>query len=339
MEFIKMGSMFVRLCGAQLRGKPGQTCRAPALKNSPHGRCRLHQGRPRSVGSPEGIAATRAGHAAHYAKRRAAKARGEPVRPSGGRSKKWLIPRHWRLQLSPEDEARVLAHMVDYEIRVRGGKPRPPWSPITSQRVEARALESFARTWVLRLNDPVVPLSREQMEQAYASIRAAEEILGFPGADVRLTRLAWEREQFYLRALNSSVVARALKPQPGAVKPEPPPRPSSHATARLNLPADDGSSPLESEAELAAEAAFLESHIPSLRLSESSRQLLMSELERARDAASRCRVLESWFASTQRAYAANEGLIGQHVRAVEARAASPPPQSGPHSIAPWLRRL
>ncbi len=326
-------------CGAPLRGKPGQTCQAPALRN--HTRCRLHAGRPAQAGSAEGSAATSAGHAAYYAKRRAAKARGELVRPSGGRPKKHLIPRWWRFDLLDDDQTRILAHMVEYEIRVRGGKPRPPWSPITSQRVEARALESFARTWVLRLNDPVVPLSREQMEQAYASIRAAEEILGFPGADVRLTRLAWEREQFYLRALNSSVVARALKPQPGAVKPEPPPRPSSHATARLNLPAaDDGSPPLESEAELAAEAALLESHIPSLRLSESSWRVLMSELESARGVSERLQVLKAWFDRAQRAYAANEGLVGHHVRAVEARAAAPPPpQSGPHSIARWLRRV
>jgi len=89
---------------------------------------------------------------------------------------------------------------------------------------------------------------------------------------------------------------------------------------------------------LAAELARLESLIPTLGLSESSWHMLMAELERARDAASRCRVLERWFAGTQRAYAANEALIGHYVRAVEARAAArAPPQNGPHSIAPWLR--
>jgi hypothetical protein len=333
-----MRSTFVRLCGALLRRKPGQTCHRLALKDSRH--CRLHQGRPRAAGSPEGRNATIAGGAAWRARQKARIARGEATRFPQGRKKRRLIPRPWRLQLSPADEARVLAHMVDYEVRVRGGKPRPPWSPITSQREEAKALVSFARTFVLRLNDPVVPLSREQMEQAYASIRAAEEILGFPGADVRLTRLAWEREQFYLRALNSSVVARALKPQPGAVKPEPPPRPSSHATARLNLPAaDDGSPPLESEAELAAEATLLERHIPSLGLSESSWHSLDRELRSARSVAKRLVVLKSWFARTERAYARTEAMIGARARSVAAQAASPPPpESGPHSIAPWLRR-
>jgi hypothetical protein len=39
----------------------------------------------------------------------------------------------------------------------------------------------------------------------------------------------------------------------------------------------------------------------------------------------------------ERAYARTEAMIGHHARAIEARAASPPPQSGPYSIARWLR--
>jgi len=119
--------------------------------------------------------------------------------------------------------------MVEYEIRVRGGKPRPPWSPITSQRPAARDLERYARTWILAMHGPVAPLSREQMEKAYRSIYDAEQFLCLPGADVRLERLAWEREQFYLRALKSGVVARASQPQSGAVKHDPPPAPSPRA--------------------------------------------------------------------------------------------------------------
>jgi hypothetical protein len=68
---------------------------------------------------------------------------------------------------------------------------KPPWAPVTSQRDEARALASFERTFVIRLNDPVAPPSRERMEKAYDLIRSAEHAVGLPGADVRLTRLAW----------------------------------------------------------------------------------------------------------------------------------------------------
>jgi hypothetical protein len=338
-----MASPLTNLCTAVQRG-PGGCCRRRAVKDQPY--CRRHmEQRPAVELADFERDVLHAGAAAWRAKQKAKIARGEATRFPQGRKKRWLIPRPWRLQLSPADEARVLAHMVDYEVRVRGGKPRPPWSPITSQRDEAKALVSFERTFVLRLNDPVAPLSRDRMEQAYHSIYDAEQFLCLPGADVRLTRLSWEREQFYLRALNSSGVARASQPQPGAAKPEPPPRPSAHGVARLNLPstcrgaaADDGSPPLEREAELAAEAAHLERHIPTLGLSESSWLVLMSELESARDAASRCQVLERWFASTQRAYAGGEAIIAGRDHRAQERAARPADAGWrPHSIAPWLR--
>jgi len=184
-------TLFTPLCGARLRKKPGQTCHCPAVRGHPH--CRLHQGRPPNSSSPEGLAASRAGHAAYYAKRRAAKSRGEPVRPSGGRQKRWIIPRPWRFQLSPEDEARVLASMMLHGRTTR--IVRPPWQPIASQRLEARALESLERTFVIRLNDRDHLLSPGEVDATYQNIRAYEAMVGSPGSDARLERLRWEIEQ------------------------------------------------------------------------------------------------------------------------------------------------
>ena len=82
--------LFTNLCGAQLRNKPGQRCRAPALRGET--RCRLHLGK-HSPATPEGRAATRAGHAAYYAKRKAAIRRGKTVKPNGGRPQRWPIVR------------------------------------------------------------------------------------------------------------------------------------------------------------------------------------------------------------------------------------------------------
>ena len=202
-------TLFVRLCGARLRKKPGQFCRAPALRNHP--RCRLHAGRPKGSSSPEGLAASRAGHAAHYAKRRAAKARGEAVRPSGGRPKKWLIPRCWRYRLSPEDEARVLASMMLHGRTTR--IVRPPWQPIASQRLGARALESLERTFVMRLNDRDHSLATREVDAMYQNIRTYEAMVGSPGSDARLARIAWEITQYKRRHATDDVLATVREAQ------------------------------------------------------------------------------------------------------------------------------
>src|SRR5262252_1128963 len=204
-------TLFARLCNARLRGGSGQTCRAFALKGHPH--CRLHQGRPKHSGSPEGRAATRAGHTAYYAKYRAAKARGETVRPSGGRPKKWLIPRPWRFELSESEQAAVLAHMAAYDVRVRGGEPRPPWQRFTSRRAQARDLERLERGFILALNDHARPLSSGEAERVYDNIRqyeAAYELLfgPEPGSDTRLRRLEWEITRFRLRRATGDTIAR-----------------------------------------------------------------------------------------------------------------------------------
>jgi len=211
--------IFHRPCGAQLRGKPGHYCRRPALKS--RRRCRLHIGRPPKSGTPEGRASTVAGHAAYVAKIRAAIARGEATRFPQGRPRKYLIPRWWRYQLSESEVAAVLAHMVEHDARA--GIEHPPWQAITSQRDEAMALASLERTWVIRLNSPDRPRA-DEVERLYDLIRGAEHALGLPGADVRLKRLAWEREQFILRTATGAprgpaVGATMAHVEPAAARP------------------------------------------------------------------------------------------------------------------------
>jgi hypothetical protein len=243
-------------CDAPLRKKPGQTCRRWPLRG--HTRCRLHAGRPNGSGSPEGREAARAAHAAYYAKYRAAKARGEPVVLRGGRKskKRWLIPR-WRYRLgplSPEDEARVLAHMRDYDARARGNQPRPPWVPITSTRREARSLEPCERALVLAMNDPQTLLDggrkAAEIERAYDNVRAAEAMLGLPGSDARLHRLAWERQALLQRA--TAMLARTLERAPAPMAPPasaPPSLPAAQEFPDSFRDAVAPPTPVESEAE------------------------------------------------------------------------------------------
>src|SRR5262249_2566923 len=111
------------LCNAKLRGKPGRRCRRPRLKSKT--RCALHLGRPpEAPSSPEAGDAILIGAPAWRAKMRAKIARGEAKRFPQGRKRKYLIPRPWRFQLSPEDGTCVLAAMLEHDIRVRGGVER-----------------------------------------------------------------------------------------------------------------------------------------------------------------------------------------------------------------------
>jgi hypothetical protein len=238
-------TIFAQLCSAPLRNKLGQTCRAFALRDSPWGRCRIHAGRPPASGSPEGRAATAAGHAAYVAKTRARIARGELKRFPGGRRKKWIIPRWWRYRLDEIQEATVLRAMLEHDARA--GIERPPWPPITSKTIEARAFAQFERSFILRLNDCSSPLPEDKMEQFYADLREGEEILSLPGSDVRLKRLAWERHQFLLRALTRDRL------RPGAARyesPVMPAAPSPHETSNRGSPCQPANDlAMESEAE------------------------------------------------------------------------------------------
>jgi hypothetical protein len=251
-----MTTIFAQLCGAHLRNKPGQTCRAPALRGHTH--CRLHSGRPPQLGSPEGREATRAGHAAYYAKRKAAIRRGETVKPNGGRPKRWPIPRWWRLKLEADEEVTIIRAMLAYDARC--GITRPPWSPVALPPDEpargfarglVKGLDQCERAFILRLNDLRRPLRKDEMELHYANIREGEEILGLPGSDVRLKRLAWERHQFLLRAWTRTQL------RPGAARYAPPATstsnlgsPSPHETPNPGSPFQPANDlPVENEAE------------------------------------------------------------------------------------------
>ena len=186
--------LFTNLCGAQLRNKPGQRCRAPALRGET--RCRLHLGK-HSPATPEGRAATRAGHAAYYAKRKAAIRRGKTVKPNGGRPQRWPIVRPWR-QLQPltrDQEIIIIRNMLTSDMRC--GITRPPWSPAAlppdgPARSFARGLvgglDRFERNFILTLNHPSRTLPGDEMELLYKTICQSENILGLPGRDVRLER-------------------------------------------------------------------------------------------------------------------------------------------------------
>jgi hypothetical protein len=332
-------------CGAPLRKKPGQTCRARPLKGQR--RCRLHAGRPKGSGSPEGREAARAGLAAYYAKYRAAKARGEPVRLPGGRRKRWLVPRWWRLKLSDAEQAAVLAHMAAYDARVRGGEPRPPWQASTSTTMVAKDLESCERALIFAMNR-VDPPPLETIEQVYANVREAEALVGDAGSEFRLRRLEWEIERFrrHRLELSSALIEKAKAPeeagapssstreQPLALHPAPPQPEPPPDTFR------DAVAPREAvERELAAELAQLESLIQTLPLSESARASLDTELRYAREMEERAQVLRRWLASTHRAYAMTEAIVAGRDQAAYEPTMRPRQQERPHSIAPWLRRL
>jgi hypothetical protein len=309
------------LCNAPLRKKPGQFCRAPVLKG--RRRCRLHAGRPANVGSREGQAATEAGYTAYVAKRRAAKARGEPVKRYGGRRKRWLIPRPWRFALSEADQLAVLTHMAAYDIRVRGGEPRPPWEPITSQRAEAKALADLERSLIIAMNDAARPLPREGMERLYDLARGAEHAFGLPGADVRVKRLAWERERFLLRGLP------ALAPADCAADPAPAPLGSEWPASRRPPPDDFRDQLVPPYTVESADQLRVETNDHKWRLAqfgslpESTARCLDAELTRAGSEVAQLAVLDRWIDSMERAYAMTERIVAGRDVAAEQRAMRP----------------
>jgi len=269
--------LFTNLCGAQLRNKPGQRCRAPALRGET--RCRLHLGK-HSPATPEGRAATRAGHAAYYAKRKAAIRRGKTVKPNGGRPQRWPIVRPWR-QLQPltrDQEIIIIRNMLTSDMRC--GITRPPWSPAALPPDEpargfarglVKGLNQFERNFILALNDAHRRLPEQEMELLYRNIREGEQILGLPGGDVRLKRLAWERHQFLLRALTRTGL------RPGAASHAPPATSSPNETSSLGSPSLQETSslgspfepaddlPTETEAE-ARERQLLEAYERSMAI-------------------------------------------------------------------------
>jgi len=334
-----MNSPFIHLCGARLRGKPGQTCRAPALRGQT--RCRLHAGRPKGSVTPEGRAATRAGHAAYYAKYRAAKARGEPVRPSGGRKKRWLIPRWWRLKLSDAEQAAVLAHMAEYDRRVRGGQTRPSWQATSSTSIEARSLESCERALILAMNRPDPP-PLKTIEQVYTDVRAAEAMFGDAGSEVRLRRLAWEVDRFR-RARTENRASKASRVEAGAsverasqrelLATTPDTEPPDSVRDAISLP------PVESIDRFRTKIDDRKRRLRQFNLAESATRQLDSKLATAGSEAAQLAVLDRWLADIERAAERTEAMFGHFIRAAEARAARPLLQpERPHSIAPWLRR-
>jgi hypothetical protein len=290
--------------------------------------------------SPEGRAVIVAAAKARVAKQRKAVLRGELSRFPNGRPKKWLIPRWWRLKLSPEDEARVLAHMAAYDARVRGGEPRPPWQPSTSTTMEARSLESCERALILAMNRPDPP-PLETVEQVYANVRVAEAIVGDAGSEIRFKRLAWEVDRFRRRRLEVSSEWIEEAKRHGEVRASNP-SPREPAAARWPAPPDtfrDAVAPHDAmEQELAAELSELESLISALPLAESARASLDRELRYARDMEARAQVLRRWFASVQHASAASAALVDRYSARAETRAQAPRDDWRPSSIAPWLNK-
>jgi hypothetical protein len=279
-------TLFVRRCGARLRGKAGQRCRAPALKGCAH--CRIHAGRPRHSCSPEGEAATRAGHAAHYAKRRAAKSRGEAVLRSGGRKRKWPIPRPWRFRLTEAEQAIVLAAQLD-AVR-RGPYDPPPW-----QRGRDADLEALERTFIARMRDRARPLAEDEVDRLFRLILSAEQTLALPGAEARLERLRWERNQWYLRrpdAADMKPAARSVQRAVGIPSPaDDPPETAEDAARRADDP----------DQAIAAEIDRLMRRLAQFPLVASARQQLDRELARAGSSRERLAVLTRQIAQIERA--------------------------------------
>jgi hypothetical protein len=115
--------------------------------------------------------------------------------------------------------------MAAYDVRVRGGEPRP-WQA-TSTKVEARSLAACERALIIAMNDPQTLLDgggrASKIERVCDNVRAAEAMLGLPDSDVRLRRLAWERERLLQRA--AAMAARTLEGAPspsGGEQPSPP---------------------------------------------------------------------------------------------------------------------
>jgi hypothetical protein len=308
-------------CGARLRRRPGRCAR---IVKAPGARCSVHSG---GELSPEGRAIISTAAKARHAKQRAAVRRNEIRRFPQGRPKKWLIPRWWRLKLSDAEQATVLAHMAEYDRRVRGGEPRPPWQPSASTTMEARSLESCERALILSLNRPDPP-PLKTAEQVYDNVREIEAIIGDAGSEVRLARLAWEIERF--RRLRNVV------PSPSPLRAYGPLTGRPHvATAPVNAqrrpPAAQETPPdsfrttvapscaVESKDQLKVEIDDRKRLLAHYNLPESSARSLAGELADARGEAAQLAVLDKWIAGIQRSRAMNEQMLGHFWRAAEAR--------------------
>jgi hypothetical protein len=164
---------------------------------------------PKGGHSPEGRAATLAGHAAWYAMRRAAKSRGEAVPPTGGRKKHWPIPRPWRL--APDaDEAVVMTQRLDLAARVSARPERPPWVRGGGNET-TDALERMERQWIAKVNDAHCRELPDALEAGFDRIMEYESVLGPHGRDARVTRLRWEREHWIIRRATAETLDRMAR--------------------------------------------------------------------------------------------------------------------------------
>jgi hypothetical protein len=213
-------------------------------------RCAVHDREFRTV---EAKKAFLAGAAAWRARQASRIARGKAKRFPQGRKKKWIIARPWRFtSLSQADEAIVVRQRLDALMR-GAGHGCPPWQSHASASMEAQACESLERTFIAKLNDRSAGLSLEQVERTYETIIAAELAIGGEGCEIRKRRLAWERQQWILRASLPAVVEQvAVARQEAAERDRPPGAASLHGEMRLenqktgqnNQAAGDQSPPL-----------------------------------------------------------------------------------------------
>ena len=329
-------------CGARLRRRPGHCAR---IVKTPGARCPVHSGGELSA---EGRAIISAAAKMRHTRQRAAIRRNEIRRYPQGRKRKYLIPRHWRFKLSDAEQLAVLTHMAAHDMRVRGGQPRPPWEPVTSQRAEAKALADLERSLIIAMNDTARPLPSEQMERLYTLARGAEHALGLPGADVRLKRLEWERHQFLLRGLPTltpddyAAAKRGGQPALSSAKPAPTPLGSEWLTPRRSPPDNfrDWLVPphaVESCDWLRIEIAARKRRLAGFNLAESTARSLDAELASVGSELAQLAVLDRWLANMERAYAMTETIVGDFAARAELRSRRPREPEQRHSILPRRR--
>jgi hypothetical protein len=295
------------ICGAKLRRRAGTCSRIPLRGRK---RCAVHDREFRTLEAKKAFA----GAAAWRAKQASRIARGEAKRFPQGRKRKHLVPRHWRFALSEAEEAAVLAHMV--QRAARAGIEPPPWSPITSTTMEAKALASFERSLVIALNDAKHPLARDVAERQHDLARQVETALDLPGMDVRLKRLTWEIDQHRFRSST-----------PAAVAPRPCEAPAKQDAQQISKPAAarlDPAPPPHGPAKPA----------PPDSLFEPANDPPVETAQQRRD-----RELQAAYEFTLAVVAAGQAT-GRRRRELEDVAAArvpSPPRVGPRlTIAPWL---
>jgi len=185
------------------------------------------------------------------------------------------------------------------------------------------------------------PLDPAEAEAAYERIVQYEAMVGGTGRDVRLARLAWERDQFLFRLTTNGAVdrvARASKPDIGAAKHD---LPAAHDVEQRNMPPPpdsfrDSICPPPPEDDLENERKDLERRLARFNLSESAKASLDRELAWANGLAAQVDILRRRLAGVERAYAMSEAVTGHYQRASAERTSRSRQQ--PHSIAPWGTR-